>query len=445
LYERSHNSGKSNAKDLVKNMLKELHLKGVGPAPKFDIEFGDRLNILTGDNGLGKSFILDVAWFALTEEWASNSALPKRDLDEPPNLSSIYLSNPDSSEAIIRIYEFNSNLQTWNLSSSPFNHSPGFSKPFLLAYSRVDGRFSIREPFRHPFTMSRHGVVLQSSFIAHFTVDALWNGLRDDAGKVICNGLIQDWVTWQYQPDRGMFELLSRVVATLSHPNESIEIGKPSRIDIDDAREIPTINLPYGNVPVTHASAGMQRILTLAYMLVWSWHEHIEVSKLVKKDPADKLILLIDEIESHLHPQWQRSILPAVLEVAKILQPEMQIQVIATTHSPLVLASLEPYFEEARDKLFLFKLNGAEVTLGEVPWTKQGDADNWLTSKIFELKQPQSKEAENAIEAAYTLMRGEDMKNFPEHLRSQEQIHQELLKVLTDHDSFWRRWVVTAE
>jgi recombinational DNA repair ATPase RecF len=54
-------------KDLVKNMLKELHLKGVGPAPKFDIEFGDRLNILTGDNGLGKSFIVDVAWFALTE------------------------------------------------------------------------------------------------------------------------------------------------------------------------------------------------------------------------------------------------------------------------------------------------------------------------------------------------------------------------------------------
>ena len=40
-------------------MLKSLRLTDVGPAPSFDIDFTDRLNIFTGDNGLGKSFILD--------------------------------------------------------------------------------------------------------------------------------------------------------------------------------------------------------------------------------------------------------------------------------------------------------------------------------------------------------------------------------------------------
>ena len=51
-------------------MLHELHLKGVGPAPRFDLELAERLNVLTGDNGLGKSFVLvDVtaqvnAWLA---------------------------------------------------------------------------------------------------------------------------------------------------------------------------------------------------------------------------------------------------------------------------------------------------------------------------------------------------------------------------------------------
>ncbi len=46
-------------------MLKKLRLRDVGPALSFDIEFSDRLNIFTGDNGLGKSFILDIAWWAL--------------------------------------------------------------------------------------------------------------------------------------------------------------------------------------------------------------------------------------------------------------------------------------------------------------------------------------------------------------------------------------------
>ena len=32
------------------------------------MEFGQRLNILTGDNGLGKSFILDCAWWAMTRK-----------------------------------------------------------------------------------------------------------------------------------------------------------------------------------------------------------------------------------------------------------------------------------------------------------------------------------------------------------------------------------------
>jgi predicted ATPase len=44
-------------------MLEYLHLKTVGPAPEMELVLGRRLNLLTGDNGLGKSFLLDVAWW----------------------------------------------------------------------------------------------------------------------------------------------------------------------------------------------------------------------------------------------------------------------------------------------------------------------------------------------------------------------------------------------
>ncbi len=47
-------------------MLEYLELTGVGPAEHMRVDFAPRLNILTGDNGLGKTFVLDVAWWVLT-------------------------------------------------------------------------------------------------------------------------------------------------------------------------------------------------------------------------------------------------------------------------------------------------------------------------------------------------------------------------------------------
>jgi recombinational DNA repair ATPase RecF len=47
-------------------MLELLDLRHVGPAPEMQLELKPRMNFLAGDNGLGKSFLLDVAWWALT-------------------------------------------------------------------------------------------------------------------------------------------------------------------------------------------------------------------------------------------------------------------------------------------------------------------------------------------------------------------------------------------
>ncbi len=49
---------------------------------------------------------------------------------------------------------------------------------------------------------------------------------------------------------------------------------------------------------------------------------------------AVKGIVLIDEIDLHLHPRWQRVIVPA------LLQAFPQLQFVATTHSPFIIQSL---------------------------------------------------------------------------------------------------------
>lgn len=438
-------------------MLKELHLQQVGPSDHFDVEFTDRLNIFTGDNGLGKSFLLDVAWWLLTTKWAEQPAFPQRRQEEEiigestPTSSNGSrdiggVANPEGdSEAIIEkapkisgiissqenIREYHSHFdfseQQWrNLPMSPLLKE-------VVIYVRVDGGFSVYDPARN------------RDNAYNFNPDTLWNGLKSN-GKVLCNGLIQDWVTWQNQPNKYPFQLFANVIKKLApHPDESIEIGEPTRISVEDVRDIPTVNLSYGNVPVTQASAGMKRILGLAYLLVWAWYEHKKASELRQQKPTNQIVLLIDEIESHLHPRWQRVILPAILDVASELQSTMKVQALVTTHSPLVLASLEPNFNEEEDRLFLFQLENREVTLNEVPWSKQGDTVGWLTSETFGLKQARSQEAEIAIEAAEAWMRNSDMNELPENLRSHTQIHQELQRVLPGHDPFWARWIVTSE
>jgi len=202
--------------------------------------------------------------------------------------------------------------------------------------------------------------------------------------------------------------------------------------------------MPYGTIPLILASAGIKRVIGLAYLLVWAWQEHQHAARVLRVPVARRVIFLVDEIEAHLHPRWQRLIVPALLAVMDCLADDVEVQLVTTTHAPLVLASVEPVFDETRDKLVHLCLDGKEVRVEDIEWAKQGDAVNWLVSDAFGLRQARSKEAERAIEAAEAWMR-EDFSSLPADLATREAIHEELQRVLAGHDEFWPRWIVSAE
>ena len=202
--------------------------------------------------------------------------------------------------------------------------------------------------------------------------------------------------------------------------------------------------MPNGlDVPLVHASAGMRRIAALAYMIVWTWNGHKRACKQRKVNPAKEIIFLIDEVECHLHPQWQRRIVPALLKVVEeMTQEKVAVQLIVATHSPLVLASAEPEFIEEKDAVFNIHLEGGQARITKEVWSKQGDVVNWLVSDVFGLQQARSVAAEEAIEAAEAWMRG-DKEELPENLATQSAIHQELVRVLPGLDDFWPRWIMS--
>ncbi len=418
-------------------MLKRLEMNHVGPMDHIGpIDFGSRLNLLTGDNGLGKSFVLDVAWWTLTGTWPGRAAWPRQtsSREYPAKLNAI-VEGKTTDCSVDAHYDHDTS--SWVIGGG----RPAM--PGLVLYFRVDGRFSLWDPAQHYWRRSKVKQVDDPNRpdALHLGPDEVWNSYQSSDGKTICRGLIEDWVTWQ-QKKNLEYELLQDVLRRLSPSSrEQLEIGdvlSPYMLDREDAREHPTLKLSYGVTPVMLASAAMKRVLALSYLLVWAWQGHRNASAALRQPAEKRLVILFDEPETHLHPQWQRRLLPALMHVAGSLGDEHQI--IVSTHAPLVLASVENQFDDTRDRLFHFELDDG-LHIDNVPFNKYGDVVGWLTSPIFGLEQARSVEAEEAIDAARRFLRGEDSTN-REGLRTKEEIDARLRQVLGGTDPFWPRWIV---
>ncbi len=416
--------------------LAYLELKGVGPAPALKFEPAKRINLITGDNGLGKTFLLECAWWALTGQWVGLPAYPLDDAATSEIIFQIAGETITSEKVSVR---FDRSAQTWP--TRPANQTI----PGLLIYARADNSFAIWDPTQHYQTHQSRNTNPKGSLV--FDQNEVWDGLeiKESAKtRIVCNGLIRDWVSWQSNPGRSPFDTLTKVLARLSPQETALKPGKPTRI-FGDAREFPTVALPYGEVPVIHASAGMRRILALAYLIVWAWNEHKSLSEMAKEAPQRRMVIVIDEIEAHLHPRWQRLILPSTLEIQGELDLELEVQFLIATHSPLVMASVEPIFNEETDKLFHLDLVqrdllSSEVKLEAIDFVRLGEVDAWLTSNVFELRAARSVEAEDAIEAAKALQLEESPD--PEEVQL---VTDQLIKYLASDDEFWPRWTFFAE
>lgn len=418
-------------------MLKSLHLKGVGPAKELGpIQFSDRLNFITGDNGLGKSFILDTAWWVLTRTWARDSVATPRESFKEPSISFEY-----------------SKVTTGNKQGEIFFKNGLWPQPKarpaipgVVIYAGVDGSFSAWDPARNYWSSSDEEQV-EKIRAFNFTPNEVWYGATSEKGTNICNGLISDWVRWQQIAPNTTFKELTIALDALSPSGlEKLAPGEPRYLGAIDETLYPTLRMPYGeDVPLTHASAGMRRIAALAYLIVWTWSGHQRACKIKGIKPAKEIIFLIDEIECHLHPQWQRRIVPALLNVMKVMTREkVSVQLIVATHSPLVLASVEPEFDESIDTVFHIRMSDGQALIEPETWAKQGDVVNWLVSDTFGMQQARSVEAEEAIEAAEAWMRGE-LTGSHGKLNTSRKIHNELIRTLPGGDHFWPRWIIWTE
>jgi predicted ATPase len=411
-------------------MLKYLKLTQVGLAPELQVDWAERISLIAGDNGLGKTFLLDLAWWALTRTWAGTIALPTAN---GRRAEIEYSIQGKGKEAKIIRSMFRRNEELWPLP----NARPAM--PGIVVYIRIDGGFSVWDPMRNYW---RNDPGRPAAY--HFDAKDVWDGLDID-GKRACEGLERDWVNWQ-EGRKPQFEALESVLKVLSPPEESLRAGQPTRLFLGEGRDRPTLLIGAQTIPVALASAGIRRILALVYFLVWAWHEHRAAAKLLGKQPEDRIVILFDEPETHLHPRWQRTVIPSLMSALDVLRglskDSHPPQMIVASHSPLVMASLEPIFDPEQDDLIHLSLREGNVIVEQGGWAIQGDVTNWLVSETFGLEQARSLESERAIDAAEAILRGEVSQE--KGLKTKKEIDTALKRLLPANDLFWPRWLLKA-
>lgn len=128
---------------------------------------------------------------------------------------------------------------------------------------------------------------------------------------------------------------------------------------------------PYGWVDIDKLGMGYQSVLALIVDLASRLVEHYPDRRHPLEEAA---IVLIDEVDLHLHPTWQRTL------QQQLSRRFPKVQFIATAHSPLVVQSAPSA------NILLLRREGDHVVIERAPEAvKTWRVDQILTSDLFGL------------------------------------------------------------
>lgn len=146
--------------------------------------------------------------------------------------------------------------------------------------------------------------------------------------------------------------------------------------------------------PLERMSQGYKSVLALACDVMATLLKRWETFD------AAQGIVLIDEVENHLHPAWKMRI------VSSLRKAFPRVQFVITTHDPLCLRGLE------NGEVALLRRGTSEgretVALQALPAVNEMRIDQILTSSYFGLRSTIDPEAEELFEEYYSLLDRED-------------------------------------
>jgi predicted ATP-binding protein involved in virulence len=368
--------------------IKSLHLENIGPFVEADLEFMTDGNtkppvvLITGENGTGKSIILD----AIRGIFGQHFTHLYRDIRRRNSADSAKI------EALLDIDRVAVKLQSQRFLEEFIDPSQEESE---LSYRIEHVPFEVKQGKNCPNWIVDFwpSILASGSYKVNTLSSPNHKGVFQNSlsGEKVKTNITQLICHFDYLRDsrderekatgEKLYAILGEIIArSLLEGGHLSHVARATYepVVVQNGQAVGLEQLSSGN---SYLIQDMVELLGKMYSI------HIlrqtDISELCQT-PG---LLLIDEAENQLHPKWQKRFIRSILEIFP------NLQIIATTHSPFIISSVE----DAR--LFVCKVEGDRcIVTDETAEYSNKPVDEILMSPLFEETQPFNEEITDLIE-----------------------------------------------
>jgi len=365
-------------------IIKKIEIENFKGIKNVKFEFDDKFNLIAGNNGTGKTSALEAIIVALGAflsglDGVKSIHFTKDEIRREKELlgdgsTNILYKTPVSvkCELILDGTEFNFTRRKVSVKSSRSTIEPrDICRKANEMITNLDAILPVISYQSFSRIANQKRDKWSNPFGDDFSRSVGYTDCLEDASNT---KMLQNWckkmeeISWQLDKKIAEYEAVKKAVSRFM----SIMLDDDNTRVYYDKR---TDELMYSNskedLPIRILSSGFRTLIGMVYDI--SYRMAI-LNPNLRNNIVDETsgIVLIDEIDMHLHPKWQWKISEALKETFP------KVQFITTTHSPIVLSSCK------NDRIILLdsdKNNNLEIEYKE---SKKGWQINDVLEKVME-------------------------------------------------------------
>ncbi len=349
--------------------LKRVVLENIGPFENLELALHPEWNILLGDNGVGKSFVLKAIALAICGQDAqghahhlvktgSTRAAVTIETDHATYRTEIALGSSPSTTRVSSIPFRPLEVETWLALGFPPLRTAGWDRRkwelSTMETPTADDLLPLLTGGVDPRLDKLKQWLIQ---LDHRSKDELLKHSKDSLPALGVGPITR---------------LLDEVFQMIAQLVEGVSIR---RGEVNPQTSEITVHTDDGPLPFEALSQGTISLIGWVGVVLQRLHEVYGDNPELNPRECYALVLM-DEIDAHLHPAWQQSL------VTKLRTIFPTVQFIASTHSPLIVGGMETekIIRLARDE------NGRVQRIDIDADMMMGRTDQILTTDLFGLR-----------------------------------------------------------